>query len=134
MGLDSITSRVVVNGKLSNKKPISRRGKYTAFLRFPKRFCGADFIDNLINGNIKVRDSQVSNFQQPRKNFRSRDVSINPCWSLISKIQWKIVSLEFTNIKRMGLNQQPLYSSVRKWWISLWRTAWCIFKIISDLE
>lgn len=61
MGLDSVTSRVVVNGKLSNKSAISRRAKYTAFLRFPKRFCGADFIDNLMNGNIKVRDSQTFN-------------------------------------------------------------------------
>ena len=69
MGLDSVTSRVVVNGKLANKKAISRRAKYTAFLRFPKRFCGADFIDNLIDGNIKVRDSQAYYFQSEQTNL-----------------------------------------------------------------
>ena len=69
MGLDSVTSRVVVNGKLANRKAISRRAKYTAFLRFPKRFCGADFIDNLINGKIKVRDSQAYYFQPEGTNL-----------------------------------------------------------------
>lgn len=60
LGLDSITSRVVVNGKLSDKSAIGRRGQYTAFLRFSKRFCGADFIENLVNGNIKVRDFRTA--------------------------------------------------------------------------
>ena len=77
MGLDSVTSRVVVNGKLSNKSAISRRAKYTAFLRFPKRFCGADFIDNLMNGNIKVRDSQTINRHGPWIN------TISPMQSVI---------------------------------------------------
>ena len=119
MGLDSITSRVVINGKLSNKSAIGRRGQYTAFLRFSKRFCGADFIENLVNGNIKVRDfrtaKSISDMLDPIRHDLALKRLKNLCCSLISKTLLKTVSLEFTNIiKRMDLNQLQLYSLARK--------------------